>query len=162
MDVLLPHPVVAEIAYGIARLPRSKRQRLLEERFGAITGTFRAKSNGPNEVSTAFGEIKALLERRKRRIEDFDAAIAAHAIANEATLVSANSENMELAFRGLCSRTGSARNDVAAQRNSTNTVAQPFKFLQGGFQVQIARFSSLQRTAFSCEAPEPGARRRST
>jgi tRNA(fMet)-specific endonuclease VapC len=92
-DVLLPQPVVAEIAYGIARLPRSKRRRLLEERFGAITGTFE-RIEWTDGVSTAFGEIKALLERKGRRIEDFDAAIAAHAVANRATLVSANVKHM--------------------------------------------------------------------
>ena len=41
-------------------------------------------------VSTAFREIKARLEHKGRPIEDFDAAIAAHAVANAATLVSAN------------------------------------------------------------------------
>jgi len=45
-------------------------------------------------VSMAFGEIKARLERKGRPIEDFDAAIAAHAVANAATLVSANVKHM--------------------------------------------------------------------
>jgi predicted nucleic acid-binding protein len=92
-DVLLPQPVVAEIAYGIARLPRSKRRQLLEERFGAIAETFE-RVEWTDQVSTAFGEIKARLDRKGRRIEDFDAAIAAHAVANAATLVSANVKQM--------------------------------------------------------------------
>jgi tRNA(fMet)-specific endonuclease VapC len=45
-------------------------------------------------VSEAFGDIKAVLEKRGQRIEDFDAAIAAHAVANDATLVTAKPEQM--------------------------------------------------------------------
>jgi tRNA(fMet)-specific endonuclease VapC len=41
-----------------------------------------------------FGRIKATLERRGTRIEDFDAAIAAHALALDATLVTANIGHM--------------------------------------------------------------------
>ena len=92
-DVLVPHPVVAEIAYGIARLPRSKRRHLREERFGVIAETFQ-RIEWTDAVSTAFGDIKARLERKGRTIEDFDAAIAAHAVANAATLVSANVKHM--------------------------------------------------------------------
>ena len=45
-------------------------------------------------VSHAYGSIKAALERRGSRIEDFDAAIAAHAVALGATLVTSNIEHM--------------------------------------------------------------------
>ena len=45
-------------------------------------------------VSQMFGRIKATLERRGMRIEDFDAAIAAHALALDATLVTANVDHM--------------------------------------------------------------------
>lgn len=45
-------------------------------------------------VSLTFGRIKATLERRGTRIEDFDAAIAAHALALNATLVTANLGHM--------------------------------------------------------------------
>lgn len=41
-------------------------------------------------VSERFGAIKAALEKRGRRIEDLDAAIAAHALAENAVLVTAN------------------------------------------------------------------------
>jgi predicted nucleic acid-binding protein len=41
-----------------------------------------------DEVSERFGAVKAALEKKGRRIEDFDAAIAAHALARDAvTLV---------------------------------------------------------------------------
>jgi tRNA(fMet)-specific endonuclease VapC len=45
-------------------------------------------------VSLAHGRIKASLERRGTRIEDFDAAIAAHALASDATLVTSNVDQM--------------------------------------------------------------------
>jgi len=47
-----------------------------------------------DKVSQAFGTIKATLERRGERIEDFDAAVAAHAIAEGAVLVTANLKHM--------------------------------------------------------------------
>jgi tRNA(fMet)-specific endonuclease VapC len=92
-DVLLAPPVVAEIEYGIARLPRSKRRSSLQERFEVIRGTFE-RVDWTDEVSAAFGEIKAALERKGRLIEDFDVAIAAHALAHSATLVTANVKHM--------------------------------------------------------------------
>ena len=39
-------------------------------------------------------KIKASLERKGLRIEDFDVAIAAHALANDATLVTGNVKHM--------------------------------------------------------------------
>jgi tRNA(fMet)-specific endonuclease VapC len=45
-------------------------------------------------VSEHFGSIKAMLEKRGQRIEDFDAAIAAHALAEDAVLVTANFDDM--------------------------------------------------------------------
>ena len=45
-------------------------------------------------VSHAFGVVKAELERRGVRIEEFDVAIAAHAVALDATLVSDNVDHM--------------------------------------------------------------------
>jgi tRNA(fMet)-specific endonuclease VapC len=45
-------------------------------------------------VTEAFGRIKAGLERRGRRIEDFDAAIAAHAAGEGTVLVSSNADDI--------------------------------------------------------------------
>jgi tRNA(fMet)-specific endonuclease VapC len=92
-DVSVPHPALAEIAYGIARLPPSKRRAALQERFDLIRSEI-ARSDWTEEVSEAFGSIKATLERQGRRIEDFDVAIAAHALARGATLVTANLDHM--------------------------------------------------------------------
>ncbi len=81
-DVAVPQPVLAEIAFGIERLPRSKRRTALQERFDLVRSEL-ARAEWTDAVSDAYGRIKAALERRGRRIEDFDAAIAAHAVASE-------------------------------------------------------------------------------
>jgi tRNA(fMet)-specific endonuclease VapC len=92
-DVTIPQPVIAEIAYGIERLPRSRRRRLLQARFDLVCSET-PRTVWIDAVSHAYGRIKATLERRGTRIEDFDAAIAAHAIALGSTLVTANLEHM--------------------------------------------------------------------
>jgi tRNA(fMet)-specific endonuclease VapC len=92
-DVVLPQPVLAEIAYGLERLPMSKRRADLQARFDLIKGEIR-RLEWTDAVSDAFGMIKAVLERRGHRIEDFDAAIAAHAQAVDGTLVTANIRQM--------------------------------------------------------------------
>jgi tRNA(fMet)-specific endonuclease VapC len=92
-DVAIPQPVIAEIAYGIQRLPRSRRRSVLQARFDLICSEL-SRAEWTDAVSQAFGRIKAVLERRGSQIEDFDAAIAAHAIANGATLVTANARHM--------------------------------------------------------------------
>lgn len=92
-DVTLPQPVVAEFRYGISRLPKSKKRAALEERFELIAGIFE-RMEWDDAVSESFGSIKALLERKGLRIEDFDIAIAAHALASSGTLVTANVKDM--------------------------------------------------------------------
>jgi tRNA(fMet)-specific endonuclease VapC len=92
-EVSVPQPVLAEIAYGIERLPRSKRKDALRERFSLVLSEL-ARSTWSDEVSEHFGSIKATLERKGRRIEDFDAAIAAHALARGEVLVTANLDDM--------------------------------------------------------------------
>ena len=93
-DVLIPQPVIAEIEYGIARLRAPGRRRQLRE---LLTG-FLENSSGARwtpEVSRAFGVAKADLESRGQRIEDFDVAIAAHALSLDAVLVSDITAHME-------------------------------------------------------------------
>jgi tRNA(fMet)-specific endonuclease VapC len=92
-DVTIPQPVFAELAYGIERLPRSKRKQSLKESLELIREEI-ARNLWTDEVSDRFGSIKAGLERRGVRIEDFDAAIAAHAVSAGAVLVTANVEHM--------------------------------------------------------------------
>jgi tRNA(fMet)-specific endonuclease VapC len=93
-EVAIPQPVIAEIAYGIARLPRSGHRQRLLERFELVCAEF-ARAQWTDAVSGRFGAIKATLEvRQGRRVEDFDAAIAAHALVADATLVTANRDGM--------------------------------------------------------------------
>jgi tRNA(fMet)-specific endonuclease VapC len=92
-DVAIPQPVIAEIAYGIERLPQSRRRRALQARFDLLCSEI-PRAGWTDAVSHAYGRIKAMLERRGSRIEDFDAAIAAHALALGSTLVTANLAHM--------------------------------------------------------------------
>ena len=92
-EVAIPQLVLAEIAYGIERLPRSKRRTMLQARFDLLCAEL-PRAEWTDAVSQAFGRIKATLERRGTRIEDFDAAIAAHALAVDATLVTADLGHM--------------------------------------------------------------------
>ena len=92
-NVAVPQPVLAEIAFGIERLPRSKRRTSLQARLALVSAEL-PRAEWTDAVSQMFGRIKATLERRGTRIEDFDAAIAAHALALEATLVTANLDHL--------------------------------------------------------------------
>jgi tRNA(fMet)-specific endonuclease VapC len=92
-DVAIPQPVLAEIAFGLERLPRSKRRAALQARFDLVCVEI-PRAEWTDAVSQTYGRVKATLERRGTRIEDFDAAIAAHALAVDATLVTANLDHM--------------------------------------------------------------------
>jgi tRNA(fMet)-specific endonuclease VapC len=92
-DVAVPQPVLAEIAYGVARLPRSKRR----DRLRQVVDSIRAeipRAAWTDEVTEQFGAVKAALEKRGERLEDLDIAIAAHALAAEAVLVTADTHHM--------------------------------------------------------------------
>lgn len=91
--VAIPQPVVAEIAFGLERLPRSKRRTALQARFDLVCEEI-PRAEWTDAVSHMYGRVKATLERQGTRIEDFDAAIAAHALAYDATLVTANIDHM--------------------------------------------------------------------
>lgn len=91
--VRVPEPVFAELAYGIARLPASRRRALLEARLELVRSEL-AVEPWTAEVSETFGRSKAELERRGARLEDFDVAIAAHAVAGGATLVTDNLKHL--------------------------------------------------------------------
>jgi len=88
-DVTVPQPVFAEIAYGIERLSRSRKKETLRARLRLVRDEL-LRASWTDEVSDRFGTIKAALERAGRRIEDLDVAIAAHALAVGAVLVTAN------------------------------------------------------------------------
>jgi len=92
-EVAVPQPTLAEIAYGIERLPRSRRRDFLQTRFDLLRQEL-LRAEWTDEVSEHYGTIKATLEKKGRRIEDFDAAIAAHALARGAVLVTASLDDM--------------------------------------------------------------------
>jgi tRNA(fMet)-specific endonuclease VapC len=92
-DVFIPQPVIAEIAYGLQRLSRSRRKDALALRFERLKDEIR-RAAWSDDVSEAFGTIKAALERKGERIEDFDVAVAAHALAGECVLVTANLKHL--------------------------------------------------------------------
>ena len=98
-EIFVPHPVIAEVRYGLARLPRSRRKTALEKRAEAL---FAAITRAPwtDDVSASFGAAKADLERRGVRLEDMDVIIAAHALAMSATLVTRNTRQLAR-VRGL-------------------------------------------------------------
>ena len=98
-DVFVCQPVVAEIEYGLARLPRSARKTRLRARFDLFLEELPCAA-WTDDVSRAFGSIKADLERRGVRLEDFDVAVAAHALAMGATVVTDNVKHMSR-VRGL-------------------------------------------------------------
>jgi len=91
--VAVPQPVFAEVAYGVERVAKSKKKVWLTVQFARLRREL-AVCLWTDEVTDAFGRIKASLERQGRLIEDFDAAIAAHALAADATLVSTNTGHM--------------------------------------------------------------------
>jgi tRNA(fMet)-specific endonuclease VapC len=92
-DVSVPQPVLAELAYGISRLPASRRRERLRDRYERLRSEL-PRAPWSDDVTDHFGEIKAGLERKGERLEDFDAAVAAHALAHGATLVTANLRHM--------------------------------------------------------------------
>lgn len=65
-DVALPPPVVAEIACGLARLPKSTRRQELADRFELVRQEL-GRSEWTDSVSDRFGAIKATLERKGER-----------------------------------------------------------------------------------------------
>ena len=91
--VAIPQPVLSEVIYGLQRLPPSNKRSILHGRLELIRAEV-SRLDWTDEVSEAFGTIKAALEKKGQRIEDFDAAIAAHALALEAVLVTADRDHM--------------------------------------------------------------------
>lgn len=91
-DVVLPQPVRSEIEYGIARLRRAVRKDALRERWALISNEL-GRVAWDDAVGDCFGAIKAELEHAGKLIEDFDIAIAAHALAWDGRLVSSDTKH---------------------------------------------------------------------
>ena len=93
-SILVPQPVIAEIEYGIRRLPVSRKRQFLDDEFRTLLSVIR-RVEWSDGVSRSFGKIKAELEHQGQRIEDFDIAIAAHAIHSESPLATGNVKHFE-------------------------------------------------------------------
>lgn len=93
-NVFAAQPAWAEIAYGIARLPRSRRREWLEERRDIVQQSVQ-QMPWSDDVTIVFGDLKSKLEKQGVRLEDFDLAIAAHAVAAGAVLVTSNTKHMK-------------------------------------------------------------------
>jgi tRNA(fMet)-specific endonuclease VapC len=88
-EVGITQVTVAEIEFGLRYLPASRRRRLLQEQWNVISPEL-IRLPWDDQVSRAFGERKARLEKAGNRMSDFDLAIAAHAIAHGAIIVTAD------------------------------------------------------------------------
>jgi predicted nucleic acid-binding protein len=88
-SVYLTQPVIAEVRYGLARLPRSRRRTELTSRFELLTNAL-PRQTWSDDVSARYGVLKAALELSGTRLEDFDLAIAAHALTLRARLATRN------------------------------------------------------------------------
>jgi tRNA(fMet)-specific endonuclease VapC len=88
-SIYLAQPVLSEIAFGLEYLPRSRKKTELTRRFELLAAVL-PRAVWSDDVSRKFGSAKAELERKGQRIDDFDVAIAAHALALAATLVTRN------------------------------------------------------------------------
>ncbi|MGH9338669.1 MAG: type II toxin-antitoxin system VapC family toxin [Acidobacteriota bacterium] len=91
-SVYLAQPVIAEVRYGLARLPRSRRRAARADRFELLAGAI-PRANWSDEVSAIYGTVKTALELYGERLEDFDIAIAAYALALDVTLATRNEKH---------------------------------------------------------------------
>ncbi len=98
-QVVVAAPVVAEIEFGIALLPRGKRRDELTRRWSRI-GVELLRVSWTDAVSSQFAVIKVQLRKLGRMIEDFDIAIAAHAQASNLTVVTNNIRHFAM-IKGL-------------------------------------------------------------
>ncbi|MGH7338752.1 MAG: type II toxin-antitoxin system VapC family toxin, partial [Myxococcota bacterium] len=88
-DVGISQITVAEIEFGLVYLPQSKRRAQLRRQW-AVIGSELTRLTWDDRVSRTFGLHKARLERAGNRISDFDLAVAAHAIAFDLVVVTAD------------------------------------------------------------------------
>jgi tRNA(fMet)-specific endonuclease VapC len=97
-DIGISQVTVADIEFGLRALPASKHRRLLQEQWRTI-GAELYRLPWDDAVSRAFGERRARLERRGARVSDFDLAIAAHAIALDLIVVTADAAFEQVGVR---------------------------------------------------------------
>lgn len=94
-DVVLCVPALAEVHFGLERLPaRSRRRRLLSAELDVVRRCARLQE-WTEPAARRFGVVKAALESRGRRIDDMDVAIAAIALELGAAVATCNLRHFE-------------------------------------------------------------------
>jgi tRNA(fMet)-specific endonuclease VapC len=88
-EIFLSEVVFAEMSYGAMSLGATKRARTILGFIQTMRSEFQIAAWTP-AVSEAFAAIKTSLDAEGARIEDFDIAIAAHALSANAVLVTSN------------------------------------------------------------------------
>lgn len=89
-DVATVEPVIAELEYGIQRLPEGSRRRtLLANEKRRVLNEIRVLEWAP-EASRLFGAMKVHLEHNGTPVEDVDILIAAIARTHGAEVITAN------------------------------------------------------------------------
>lgn len=98
-SLFLCAPVLAELHYGVERLPPGARQERLREWVERLENDLYLGRILPLDATAAleFGRFAVNRERRGRRMEPMDALIAAIAVANRMALATRDAED----FAGL-------------------------------------------------------------
>jgi predicted nucleic acid-binding protein len=98
-DLFLCAPVLAELRYGIERLPKGRRREFLDVALGRIIGEGFPDRILPldRDAALEFGRVVAHRDRLGRPIATMDGMIAAIAIVNRAAIATRDVED----FTGL-------------------------------------------------------------
>jgi predicted nucleic acid-binding protein len=96
-SIVLPAVAMAEIAYGIERLPISRQRRRLEQWFLSDLVSVHADRVASFDLDCArcWARIVMQSERRGRPMDTMDSLIAATAMARELTLVTRNTRHFD-------------------------------------------------------------------
>jgi predicted nucleic acid-binding protein len=95
-DLFLCTPVLAELRYGLERLPSGARRRTLENAVNLVEGRFLARTLSLDKgAAHEFGRILAHRNRIGRPLEIMDGLIAAIALSHRATLATRDLSDFE-------------------------------------------------------------------
>jgi hypothetical protein len=96
-DLFLAAPVLAELRYGVERLPAGRRRKRLDEAIRDIeTNVFAARVLPfDHDCANAYGKILVRRERRGRPIGIMDGLIAAVAVVHGATLATRDTSDFD-------------------------------------------------------------------